>query len=149
GGLKDYIVWHERRPGIGMLAGWRGHDEDREGQGEPNRRQLDRYIENGAFWRGEIPESARYHRFANKDFFDWAIPRGFLDKPQQSVLQIYCEPLRKCQLAAEGFGTRQPPDHLRARVKAGFDPLPCWYPPHGAEGALEAPQAAPDYGLHA
>ena len=38
GGLKDYMVWHERRPGIGMLAGWRGHDEDKQGKGEPNRR---------------------------------------------------------------------------------------------------------------
>ena len=149
GGLKDYLVWHERRPGIGMLAGWRGHEEDREGQGEPNRRQLDRYIENGAFWRGEIPEAARFHRFANKDFFDWAIPRGFLDKPQQIVLQIYSEPLRKFQLAAEGFGDRQPPDHLRARIKAGFDPLPCWYPPHGSVGALETPNTAPDFALHA
>ena len=117
GGLKDYMVWHERRPGIGMLAGWRGHEEDKQGMGEPNRRQLDRYIENGCFWRGEIPEKARFYRFANRDFFDWAIPRGFLDKPQQIVLQLYSEPLRKFQLAAEGHGTRQPPEHLRARVE--------------------------------
>jgi len=149
GGLKDYLIWHERRPGIGMLAGWRGPEEDREGQGEPNRRQLDRYIENGAFWRAEIPEAARFYRFANQDFFDWAIPRGFLDKPQQIVLQIYSEPLRKFQLAAEGHGTHQPPEHLRARIKAGFDPLPIWYPPHGAEGALEARATAPDFDLHA
>ena len=85
--------------------------------GEPNRRQLDRYIENGCFWRGEIPEKARFYRFANRDFFDWAIPRGFLDKPQQIVLQLYSEPLRKFQLAAEGHGARQPPEHLRARVE--------------------------------
>lgn len=149
GGLKDYLVWHERRPGIGMLAGWRGHDEDKQGMGEPNRRQLERYVENGAFWRGEIPEAARFYRFANRDFFDWAIPRGFLDKPQQIVLQLYSEPLRKFQLAAEGHGHRQPPEHLRARIKAGFDPLPCWYPPHGGVGALEAPNVAPDFTLHA
>jgi anaerobic selenocysteine-containing dehydrogenase len=132
GGLKDYMVWHERRPGIGMLAGWRGLEEDKEGTGEPNRRQLDRYIENGCFWRGEIPEAARFYRFGNRDFFEWAIPRGFLDKPQQIVLQIYSEPLRKFQLAAEGHGTRQPPDHMRARMTQGFDPLPSWYAPFGA-----------------
>ncbi len=143
GGLKDYMVWHERRPGIGMLSGWRGHEEDKQGMGEPNRRQLDRYIENGCFWRGEIPEKARFYRFANRDFFDWAIPRGFLDKPQQIVLQLYSEPLRKFQLAAEGHGTRQPPDHLRARVVQGFDPLPSWYPPFGAAADSEG------YVLHA
>ncbi len=33
GGLKDYIVWHERRPGIGMLAGWRGARRGQAGQG--------------------------------------------------------------------------------------------------------------------
>jgi anaerobic selenocysteine-containing dehydrogenase len=132
-----------------MLAGWRGHDEDKEGMGEVNRRQLDRYVENGAFWRAEIPEAARFYRFANQDFFDWAIPRGFLDKPQQIVLQIYSEPLRKFQLAAEGHGKRQPAEHQRARVKIGFDPLPNWYPPHGSEGALETPATAPDFTLHA
>ena len=142
GGLKDYMVWHERRPGIGMLSGWRGHEEDKQGMGEPNRRQLDRYIENGCFWRGEIPEKARFYRFANRDFFDWAIPRGFLDKPQQIVLQLYSEPLRKFQLAAEGHGTRQPPDHLRARVSQGFDPLPSWYPPFGAQADSDGYRAA-------
>jgi anaerobic selenocysteine-containing dehydrogenase len=143
GGLKDYLVWHERRPGIGMLSGWRGFDEDKQGMGEPNRRQLERYIENGCFWRGEIPEKGRFYRFANRDFFDWAIPRGFLDKAQQIVLQLYSEPLRKFQLAAEGHGTRQPPDHLRARVMQGFDPLPSWYPPFGAKADSEG------YVLHA
>jgi anaerobic selenocysteine-containing dehydrogenase len=37
--------------------------------------------------------------------------------------------LRRFQLAAEGHGTRQPPDHLRARIKATLDPLPIWYAP--------------------
>ncbi|MEM9129402.1 MAG: molybdopterin oxidoreductase family protein, partial [Pseudomonadota bacterium] len=36
---------------------------------------------------------------------------------------------RKFQLAAEGHGERQPPDHLRERIKKTLDPLPIWYPP--------------------
>ena len=31
--------------------------------------------------------------------------------------------------AAEGIGDRQPPDHLRERIKTTLDPLPIWYPP--------------------
>src|SRR4030095_16399375 len=82
--------------------------------------------------RARARKKVRFSRFANRDFFDWAIPRGFLDKPQQIVLQLYSEPLRKFQLAAEGHGTRQPPEYLRARVLQGFDPLPGWYGPFGA-----------------
>jgi hypothetical protein len=43
---------------------------------------------------------------------------GFFDSPQPYLFQLYVEPLRKFQLAAEGHGDRQPPDHLRARIKA-------------------------------
>src|SRR5690606_28838842 len=32
----DYIARHERRPGVGPLAGFRGRDGDRAGRGEPN-----------------------------------------------------------------------------------------------------------------
>src|SRR5690606_6426870 len=43
----DYLVRHERRPGIGPLAGFRGTDGTRAGRGAANPKQLDRYIENG------------------------------------------------------------------------------------------------------
>src|SRR6185369_11279792 len=49
GALKYYIVRHARRPGIGMLSGWRGQDEHKQGEGRHHRRQLDRYVENGCF----------------------------------------------------------------------------------------------------
>src|SRR6185312_2767045 len=52
----DYIVNHQRKPGIGMLAGWRGADGSKHGSGEPNPNQLERYIANGCFWQHEIPE---------------------------------------------------------------------------------------------
>src|SRR4029450_11736608 len=76
GGLKDYIVWHDRRPATALLPGWPAHEEDKQGRGEPNRRQLDRYIENGCFWRGEIPEKGRFYRLANRASFDWGGPGG-------------------------------------------------------------------------
>ena len=54
-GYKDYLVGHERAPGIGPLAGWRGEDGTAQGKGAPNPRQLERYIENGCFWKYELP----------------------------------------------------------------------------------------------
>src|SRR5690606_28087723 len=41
----DYIVRHERAPGVGLLAGWRGENGEAHGKGAPNPDQLKRYIE--------------------------------------------------------------------------------------------------------
>ncbi|MEM7525402.1 MAG: molybdopterin oxidoreductase family protein, partial [Pseudomonadota bacterium] len=71
----------------------------------------------------------KYFKPWNADYQDWAVEKSFYDKPQPYVFQIYLEPLRKFQLAAEGKGERQPPDHLRERIKSTFDPLPIWYQP--------------------
>ena len=45
------------------------------------------------------------------------------------VYQIYSEELQEFRLAAEGFGSTQPPEHLRERVHQSFTPLPEWYAP--------------------
>ncbi|WIY27136.1 molybdopterin oxidoreductase family protein [Parasedimentitalea psychrophila] len=123
----DYIVNHERKPGIGPLAGFRGTDGDKVGRGEVNPEQLDRYIENGGFFVEHIPAEAAYYKPWNKAYQDWAVGMGIFDSPQPYLFQLYVEPMRKFQLAAEGFGDRQPPDHLRARIKHTMDPLPIWY----------------------
>ncbi|SFN53386.1 Anaerobic selenocysteine-containing dehydrogenase [Roseovarius lutimaris] len=124
----DYITNHERRPGIGPLAGFRGATGDEVGRGAPNPEQLDRYIENGGFFVNHIPEGANYYKPWNTAYQDWAVGMGIYDAPQPYVFDLYVEPLRKFQLAAEGHGDRQPPDHLRAQIKATLDPLPIWYP---------------------
>ncbi len=69
---SDYIVNHERAPGIGLLAGWRGADGSQQGKGAPNPQQLQQYIANGGFWRAEIPKSARYFKMANRDYLNWS-----------------------------------------------------------------------------
>ncbi|HVO00784.1 MAG TPA: molybdopterin oxidoreductase family protein [Candidatus Cybelea sp.] len=137
GGLKDYLVHHQRRPGVGMLAGWRGAG-DKQGKGEPNPDQLQRYIEHGCHWRAEIPDNAKFFRHANRDYFDWAIALGLKDLRDQIVLQLYCEPLRKFQRAGEGFGPKLPPEQDRARLRERFDPLPDWFPPFGEESAADS-----------
>ncbi|UWQ83982.1 molybdopterin oxidoreductase family protein [Leisingera caerulea] len=123
----DYIVNHERKPGIGPLAGFRGKDGDKEGRGEVNPDQLNRYIENGGFYVAHIPEGADYYKPWNAAYQDWAVGIGLYDSPQPYLFQLYVEPMRKFQLAAEGHGERQPPDHLRQRLKTVMDPLPIWY----------------------
>ncbi|WP_425080076.1 molybdopterin oxidoreductase family protein [Ruegeria denitrificans] len=123
----DYIVNHERRPGIGPLAGFRGSDGDKEGRGEVNPDQLNRYIENGGFYVAHIPEGADYYKPWNTAYQHWAVGMGIYDSPQPYLFQLYSEPMRRFQLAAEGYGDRQPPEHLRQRIKDTMDPLPIWY----------------------
>lgn len=125
----DYLVTHERRPGIGPLAGWRGEDGKGKGRGAPNPEQLQRYIDNGGFWVDHIPEEASFYKPWNQHYQDWAVERGIFDAPAPYVFNLYVEPLRKLQLAAEGHGDVQPPEHLRDRVKRIMDPLPIWYQP--------------------
>ena len=125
----DYIVNHERRPGIGPLAGWRGADGGSPGKGAPNKDQLERYVENGCFWRHHLPEDALYFKYANRSYLEEAVKLGLLDKPDPIVLQLYVEPLQRFRLAARGHGLVQPPEHLRERVAKYLDPLPFWYMP--------------------
>ncbi len=124
----DYIVNHQRRPGIGPLAGWRmGENGLQSGRGGVNAGQLDNYIENGGFFVEHIPEGSNYYKPWNVAYQDWAVNMGIYDSPQPYLFSLYVEPMRKFQLAAEGHGEHQPPDHLRERIKATMDPLPIWY----------------------
>ncbi|MHB1217422.1 MAG: molybdopterin oxidoreductase family protein [Alphaproteobacteria bacterium] len=129
GGYPDYIVNHERTPGIGSLAGWRGADGSEEGRGAVNPDQLQRYVENECFWRHELEPEQRFFKFANRAYLEFAQKMGFIGKAERIVLHLYSEPLQKFRPAARGHGPIQPPDEHRARVEAYFDPLPIWYRP--------------------
>jgi anaerobic selenocysteine-containing dehydrogenase len=135
----DYMARHERRPGVGPLAGWRGKDGNEHGRGAPNPDQIARYIENGGFWSAEIPEEARFFKPWNRDWQDWAVKMGLQDAPLPYVFQLYLEPLARFRLAAEGHGPRVPPESHAARIRENFAPLPFWRPP----------AADPDFPLHA
>jgi len=134
----DYIVNHQRRPGIGPLAGWRG-DGSAQGRGAPNPDQLQRYIDNGGFFQAHVPPEAAFFKPWNRAYQDWAVSMGFYDTPMPYLLNIWSEPLRRFQLAAEGHGPRQPPETHRARLARVMDPLPIWY----------APDTDPAFPLHA
>ena len=138
----DYIVTHQRRPGVGPLMGFRGNG-DAAGRGAPNPGQLDAYIANGGFFQAHVPDGAAYFKPWNAAYQDWAVAMGFFETPQPYLFSVYAEPMRRFQLAAEGHGHPQPPDHMRARLKQAMDPLPVWYPPFGDDAAAEG------YPLHA
>ena len=144
GGYSDYIVNHERAPGIGPLAGWRGENGEHYGKGAPNPKQLEKYIENGCFNMHHLEPSQRYFKHANKDYLDWAKSVGFIGSTDPIVFQLYSEPLQKFRLAAQGHGPIVPPDHHKRRVEMFFDPLPFWYAPF--EGAVLAEE---EYPMHA
>jgi anaerobic selenocysteine-containing dehydrogenase len=140
-GYKDYLTYHERAPGIGPLAGWRGADGEAHGKGPPNPNQLQRYIDNGCFWKYELPEEQHYYKHANRAYLDNAMAMGLIGNADPIVLQLYVEPLQKFRLAAQGHGSAVPPARLKSRIETYFDPLPIWYPPF--EGARVDAEAFP------
>jgi sulfite dehydrogenase (quinone) subunit SoeA len=125
----DYMVRHERKPGIGPLAGWRGEKGDAVAVGAANPHQLERYVANGCFWQHHLPPDQLYFKHANRAYLETAAAMGFIDRPRQIVLQLYVEPLQKFRLAASGHGPVQPPARDRERIRQYFDPLPIWYTP--------------------
>jgi anaerobic selenocysteine-containing dehydrogenase len=125
--FADYMVRHERAPGVGLLAGWRGANGEIEGKGAPNPDQLARYREHGCHWESRVPERGAFYRFANRDYLQWAKGMGFVGSTEPITLQLYCETLQRFRLAARGHGAVQPPQHERARVERYFDPVPMWY----------------------
>ncbi len=144
GGYADYIVNHERRPGVGSLAGWRGAARR---PGGPRRAQpaaARRYIANGCFWKHLLPADQRYFKHANQAYLEFAVAMGFIESAAPIVLQLYVEPLQRFRLAAQGHGKIVPPATHRERIATYFDPLPFWYMPF--EEALVDRDAFP---LHA
>ena len=144
GGYSDYIVNHQRKPGIGPLAGWRGTNGSKTGQGEPNPEQLQRYIDNGSFFTCHLKPEQAFYKHANRDYLNWAVEMGFRTVALPTIFQLYCEPLQSFRLAAEGHGELQPPDTHRQRIKTYFDPLPFWYAPFEEEMV-----SASEFPLHA
>jgi anaerobic selenocysteine-containing dehydrogenase len=144
GGYPDYIVNHERAPGLGPLAGFRGPEGRMSGRGPVNPNQLQQYIENDCHWFQEIPDRAKYYKHVNWDYLDWATFMGFLARPEPIIHQLYCEPLQKFRLAARGFGAVTPPPEHRQRIDTYFDPIPFWYAPFEGEQV-----SAEEFPMHA
>ncbi len=128
----DFITRFETAPGsgIGFLAGWRGKDGSKAMRGEPNPRQWEMYEKNNCVFHYHLPREQQYMRNWNQAYLDWAHENGLIGKNAPIVIQVYSEILQEFRMAAEGRRPgKQPPEHLRERVKTYCDPLPFYYRP--------------------
>jgi len=128
----DFIVNYETSPGsgIGFLAGWRGKGGEKFLKGEPNPRQWEMYAKNNCVYHYELPKSYQYMRNWNRGYLEWARAHGMTRYVEPINIHLYSEVLQKFRLAAQGKRPgRQPPERLRARIEAFFDPLPFYYEP--------------------
>jgi len=126
----DFIVNYETSPGsgIGFLAGWRGKGGEKYLRGEPNPRQWEMYAKNNCVFHYELPRSYQYMRNWNKGYLTWARAHGMTRYAEPITINLYSEVLQKFRLAAQGKRAgKQPPDRLRKRVEAHFDPLPLYH----------------------
>ena len=127
---RDFIVNWEKTEGIGFLSGWRGQTGGEHLRGKPNPEQWQRYIENECFFREELPAAARYYRFANRDYLQYAHKNGWTESAEPILIELYSETLRRFQLAGEGKGECLPPtERQRFRLREYFRALPFYYTP--------------------
>jgi anaerobic selenocysteine-containing dehydrogenase len=126
----DFVVRFESAPGVGFLMGWRGANGEQHLRGAPNPNQWQKYAENDCVFHLRLPETMHYMRNWNREYLDFAKENGWRQKNDVIQLQLYSDTLQTFRLAAEGKTSgRRPPEHLRARIAAHFDPLPFWSPP--------------------
>ena len=123
----DFIVNYETEPGsgIGFLAGWRGKGGEKFMKGEPNPNQWEMYAKNNCVYQYHLPKSYQYMRNWNMGYLKWAQDHRLTRYAEPINIHIYSEVLQKFRLAAQGkYGTRRPPENLKARIIEHFDPLP-------------------------
>ena len=128
----DFVVNYETSPGsgIGFLAGWRGKGGEKFLRGEPNPRQWEMYARNNCVFHYQLPRSYQYMRNWNMGYLSWARAHGMTRYAEPITINLYSEVLQKFRLAAQGRRAgKQPPERLRKRVEAYFDPLPFFHEP--------------------
>jgi len=126
----DFIINYETEPGsgIGFLAGWRGEAGEKFMRGAPNPRQWEMYAKNNCYYHHELPRSYQYMRNWNKGYLQWSRHHGLTRYAEPVNIHIYSEVMQKFRLAAQGrWDGKQPPDRLRRRIEAHFDPLPFYH----------------------
>lgn len=123
----DFVVNFETAPGsgIGFLSGWRGKGGEKFMKGEPNPNQWEMYEKNDCVYHHHLPKSYQYMRNWNKGYLTWAQDHSLTRYAEPINVHIYSEVLQQFRLAAEGKRAgKQPPAHLKERVREHFDPLP-------------------------
>jgi sulfite dehydrogenase (quinone) subunit SoeA len=83
------MVNHERRPGIGPLAGWRGDGTVRTGAARRTPTSSSATSRTAASSRRAHPDEARFIKPWNMAYQDWAVRSGFYDAPQPYLLELW------------------------------------------------------------
>ena len=120
--IADYIVHHERKPGIGPLAGWRGDDGPCTAAASPTRTSSQRYIEQWLLLVGRAGAraallQARQPRLSRlRDADGLHRPCGARSSPalQRGAAEV--------PPGGAGHRPTQPPREHRARIETYFDP---------------------------
>ena len=147
GGYPDYIVNHERSPGIGPLAGFRGEDgnELRQRRAQPEASST-HYIADGCFHEHHLRRSSATTSTPTRPISTGRMDMGFIGaRRRRSIFQLYLRaaaeiPPRRAR-ARRGRSRRE---QHRARIETYFDPLPFWYPPFEGDAVDER-----EFPLHA
>ena len=84
----DYITNHQRRPGIGPLAGFRGTDGTKAGRGEVNPNQIEQYKKNGGFWIRPHPRGSAVLQALQHGLPDLGERHGALRLGQAGALHL-------------------------------------------------------------
>ncbi len=69
----DYIVRHERAPGVGLLAGWRGDDGGSTARAPPTPASSSATSTTAASGITSSPDGAQYFKMANRDYLAFAV----------------------------------------------------------------------------
>ncbi len=131
----DYIVSHQRRPGVGPLMGfrgqWRGCGAGRAQSGATGRAISPMAGSSRRMCRTRPPITSRGTPPIRTGRWRWAFTK------RRSPICSASTPSR-CAGSSwrpRGMAIRSRPTRLRARLKQAMDPLPVWYPPFGDDGA--------------
>ena len=147
GGYPDYIVNHERRPGIGLLAGWRGDGRrasgHRRAQPEASSSATSTMAASGATnW----PRASATYQHANRDYLRMGGRQFGLDRPrradrpaalQRAAAEVPPGRARAWRRAAAGTAARARAKPTSIRCRSGIAPF--------EEAAIETR----DFPLHA
>jgi anaerobic selenocysteine-containing dehydrogenase len=117
----DYIVNHQRRPGVGPLMGFRGERRPAEGRGARQPRPDAALHRERRVLSGAYPAGGAFYKHANAAYQDFAVRMGLFETPQPVIFQLWSEPLQKFRLSAEGCAPRSRRDH-RARYSGRLSP---------------------------
>ena len=150
-GYADYLVHHERRPGIGLLAGWRGADGAERAAASPTPISCSATSSTAASgrtsWRRKRATTRTPIASISTRRARWASS----SVPSRSRCSCTARSCRGSVWRRKVTARCSRPRLHRERVRGYFDPLPFWYAPFEAgrrRGGFPAARDHPAAGGH-